>query len=346
MKYEYYAELADQSACPTSGKLAEDLVVGFVDGCTTWFALAEIERAKAEAEEKSATGKKAEEAARERMREAEKKKNEARRCYMQRVKEHVDQAFRQNQRVLGLPPELNREPDFENLSSTRWIALKIDFVLLTPWYSKDDRVFHVLDNPVRKDRVFGVPFMAASSWKGMLRWAFRIVTGLADLQRDSGEDEQKKTRIMEVYLFGHEKDEREHEKFREGALVFYSTWFDRSGFEVINPHSRKRRAGTQPIHYEVVPPGARGTLSLLYAPLPGAAKQNGVTATEAIEKLLKAVKELLTTYGISAKRTVGWGTAKIERWKAYRKGCQPIEKPNLSEFWSELQTWLSSEVGP
>jgi CRISPR-associated protein Cmr2 len=237
-------------------------------------------------------------------------------------------------------------PNFSQISSSSWLGLEVDFELLTPWYSRDDRVFHVLDNPVRKDRLFGVPYMSAASWKGMLRWACRMQAGLREHLQNGKSFEDWNDPPWVLHLFGHERAKSMHEEFRQGALVFYPTWFDRIGFEVINPHSRRRRAGTQPIHYEVVPPGARGTLSLLYAPLPGAARQNGVTATEAIEKLLKAVRELLTTYGISARRTVGWGTAKIERWKAYRKDCQPIEKPNLSEFWSELQTWFSSEVGP
>ena len=67
-------------------------------------------------------------------------------------------------------------PDFFSLPSSLWLGLQVEFELLTPWYSRDDRVFHVMDNPVCKDRVFGVPFMSAASWKGLLRWALRMVT--------------------------------------------------------------------------------------------------------------------------------------------------------------------------
>ena len=137
--------------------------------------------------------------------------------------------------------------------------------------------------------------------------------------------------------------EKVHVNFREGALVFYPTWFDRIGFEVINPHSRVRRAGTQPIYYEVVPPGAKGVLKLLYAPLPGAAKRDRVEPVEAMEKLLEATYELLTTYGISAKRTVGWGTANITSWKAWRLEHSPIEKSTRGEFWGELEKWFLKE---
>jgi CRISPR-associated protein Cmr2 len=83
------------------------------------------------------------------------------------------------------------------------------------------------------------------------------------------------------------------------------------GFEVINPHDRARRAGTQPITYEVVPPGARASLHLLYAPTPGQTDRQGVDRGVVLARLLDAAKKLVTVYGFSAKRTAGWGLAEI-----------------------------------
>ncbi|MGC8800887.1 MAG: RAMP superfamily CRISPR-associated protein [Chloroflexus sp.] len=233
---------------------------------------------------------------------------------------------------------LDFHPNFSSLPSATWLALQVDFELLTPWYSKDDRVFHVMDNPVRKDRVFGVPFMAASSWKGMLRWAFRMHTKLIGPEKESDEEKRKQAQAWELHLFGNEKGEEDHEKLHQGALVFYPTWFDRIGFEVINPHSRERRAGTQPIYYEVVPPGGKGTLSLLYAPWPG--MKPAATPQDVIPKLLEAVEDLLTNYGISAKRTVGWGTAKITEWRAFHKTHVSIQKNSRNGLWQGIQSWL------
>jgi CRISPR-associated protein Cmr2 len=194
---DYYAWIAEQRACPQDARaVPRGLASGFVDGCTAWSA--------------SPDGN---------------AKNDARRCYIK----HVD-----GKTGLSLPPALKLAPDFECLPDAAWLGLEVAFTLATPWYSKDDRPFHVLDNPVRKDRVFGVPFMAAASWKGLLRWACRM----RGMERD-----------QILHLFGNEKGEAEN--FLRGALAFYPTWFDRLGFEVINPHSRKTRAGTQPIYYEV-----------------------------------------------------------------------------------------------
>lgn len=132
-----------------------------------------------------------------------------------------------------------------------WLAIRLAFELKTPWYSKDDRPLHVLDNPVRKDRIFGVPFMSASSWKGLLRWSCRMEHGLLEhLAKHDGKVDDWPEPSWVVHLFGNAKSEDEH--FSRGALQAYPTWFDKVGFEVINLHDRSRRAGTQPIYYEVV----------------------------------------------------------------------------------------------
>ncbi len=248
----------------------------------------------------------------------------------------------------SFPPGLDIDPCPcpPKLLHDAWLALEVEFTLVTPWYSRDDRIFHVLDNPVRKDWVLGIPYMAAASWKGLLRWACRMQAGLQDHLAAGKPIEQWKDPPWVVYLFGHEKGETAHHKLRAGALAFYPTWFDRIDFEVINPHSRVTRAGTRPIYYEVVPPGARGRLRLLYAPLPGVPLPDGVKPDEAVGQLLKATEQLLTTWGISAKRTVGWGTAQITRWKAFRKAHNPVEAGGRDGLWREVQGWLQGRGKP
>ena len=279
MIFDLYAELASLPACPTTSALPGGLASGFVDGCTTWFAKGQMDPDP---------------------RAGNQKKTEARGCYQRRGAAGP----------LQLPSDLNLDPDFGDPLLTDWLSIEIRFKLLSPWYSKDDRPFHVLDNSVRKDRVFGVPYMSAASWKGLLRWACRMQVGLQEhLQRHGGKLDDWSDPDWIIHLFGNEKGKKED--FLRGALAFYPTWFSQVGFEVINPHSRKTRAGTQPILYEVVPADTEGILRLLYAPLPGAAERDGVRPTEAIPNLLDAAKQLLTIYGVSAKRTAGWGIAEL-----------------------------------
>lgn len=300
MSFDYYASLAENKAWPKW--VNEDgLASGFADGCTVTYSKAEIERADAEKRERSAdNGSDEQKQARDQRKQAEKRKNEARQCYMKRAAELE----------LKLPPDLHLEPDHASLLHPTWFCIDVSFTLKSPWYSQDDRPFHVLDNPVRKDRVFGVPFMSAASWKGLLRWACRMQAGMSkhlethDMKMDGWNDPS-----WIVHLFGNEKSEQKD--FRAGALVFYPTWFDKVDFEVINPHSRKTRAGTQPIYYEVVPAETKGRLRLLYAPLPGEIENDKVKPADFINSFIDSIKALLETYGISAKRTAGWGTARI-----------------------------------
>ncbi len=238
-------------------------------------------------------------------------KNNARQCYMKRVAELE----------LNLPPDLHLEPDHASLPDSTWFGIDVSFTLVSPWYSKDDRPFHVLDNPVRKDRVFGMPFMSAASWKGLIRWACRMQAGLREhLEKHDMKMDDWKDPSWIVHLFGNEKGE--DKGFRSGTLACYPTWFKKIGFEVINPHSRTRRAGTQPIYYEVVPAETTGRLQLLYAPLPREIERDKVTPADFIDCFIDSIKALLETYGISAKRTAGWGTAKIDENKSKIWYCE------------------------
>lgn len=315
------------------------LAGGFVDHISKCFLKAEIKRLEAE-KSNDRQGK----------RQAEREKTRLRKEYMGKAPRRF---------LVKLYPGL--QIDFSTLLSDRWLAFEVDFELLTPWYSRDDRLFHVMDNPVRKDQVFGVPFMVASSWKGLLRWAFRLHMKLIGPEKESDEVKRKQAQAWELHLFGNEKGEEKN--FHQGALVFYPTWFNKIGFEVINPHHRATRAGTQPIYYEVVPgrtirvkkksdgteerkevEGAKGTLSLLYAPWPGIKHKQ--EPEEVLPKLLEAIEVLLTTYGISAKRTVGWGTAEIKKWRAFHKTHGSVEKDNRDELWQEVQNWVTQGGTP
>jgi CRISPR-associated protein Cmr2 len=329
MTHDFYAELASLQQCPADGPPPGGLVSGFVDGCTTWFAAAEVERSAATNDQQR--------------KDADRKKNNARNCYMNRAV----------QRTLALPSDLRLEPWPPTLLHDSWLALEVEFKLLTPWYSKDDRPFHVLDNPVRKDRVFGVPFMSAASWKGMLRWACRMQAGLQAHFANGKRFKEWDDPHWILHLFGNEKGEEKN--FSQGALVFSPTWFDKIGFEVINPHSRARRAGTQPIVYEVVPgrrpkgnspneheEGGKGKLRLLYAPWPG--MKPPANPADFLPQLLEAIEQLLTCYGISAKRTVGWGTAEISKWCAWKKDKPVAEESSREELVNKIRPWLESEA--
>lgn len=97
--------------------------------------------------------------------------------------------------------------------------------------------------------------------------------------------------------------------------MFYPTFFNLIDVDVINPHKRETRAGTHPIYLECVPAGAKGTFSLLYVPFDLIGQDEATIrrqATEDLQRVAEAVKEMMLTYGFSAKRTSGYGTVKDE----------------------------------
>jgi len=250
----------------------------------------------------------------------------------------------QGLRRLGL---LVPSVSFAHLPPSSWF-LQFEFTLAKPWLSKDDDPFYVADsvNPVRKDKVFKIPVMAASSWKGLLRWAVMQVH-LVEKKDELRAEEFAERRLAHTLLFGDEKGEepgdvkdfarfvdevkpdakgpyrqkvRAHFNLSEeeglphhsGRLMCYPTFFDLIDLEVINPHSRKTRAGTNPIYLECVPAGAKGTFSLLYVPFDLIGQQGeGIThqARQDLQSVCHAITALMLTYGFSAKRTSGFGAA-------------------------------------
>jgi len=69
-------------------------------------------------------------------------------------------------RSVGVLPALPSSP---SLPFGFW-AIQFTFILRKPYMTREDSDFYILDNPIRKDKVFKVPVAAASSWKGLLRW--------------------------------------------------------------------------------------------------------------------------------------------------------------------------------
>ncbi|MGB9872858.1 MAG: RAMP superfamily CRISPR-associated protein [Anaerolineae bacterium] len=203
---------------------------------------------------------------------------------------------------LGIyPPRINLQ-DLPPFSA----YIQFRFTLARSFYSKDDDEFYIHENPVMKDSVFKVPMIRASTWKGILRTV---------LTRQLPEGEASPLLLR---LFGQARDEEE-ELAEEGNMLGrirpYPTYFDRIGLEVINPHSRRTRAGTVPVLLETIPPGASGVFTLLYLPfdlMDRTAEEALPEVREDLRALGEAIVLMLRVHGFSSKSTRGFGQAHLK----------------------------------
>ncbi|MEK7275303.1 MAG: RAMP superfamily CRISPR-associated protein, partial [Candidatus Desantisbacteria bacterium] len=233
-------------------------------------------------------------------------------------------------------PEI--DPDYLSPLPKYSFAIQFKFTLAKSYISKDDKEFYILDNPVKKDWVFKVPMVSSSTWKGHLRWTMRKNEGLLD---EPVKDDDKEI----IRLFGHQKGEEGVDKQRRGRLIFFPTFMDMIDAEVINPHDRATKAGTSkgPIFIEVVPENATGTFTLLYVPFDLIGKLEDEVKDEVAQDLKligEAIKEMMTTYGFSAKKTSGFGVIKeeVDRGKILLKASNPNAVHEIEAIRQKLES--------
>lgn len=224
--------------------------------------------------------------------------------------------------ILFQEEDLQYCPDFSCL-------INIDLKLERPFYSRDDRAFYPIDNPIKRDWSFHEPYMAAAGIKGLLRWAWDMCW----LEDHSKSGISRK-------LFGPDKDDMTEENAQIGILYTCPIfWNGRVDLEVINPHDRHSGAGQNPIKYEVVQRGASGRLTLLLAN-----RDESLDSLRAIiAPFWEALVFLLEDSGLSAKRSADWGQVTIEKCKAFISGLQQTGKSSqkmdsevLSPEWDEV----------
>jgi len=198
---------------------------------------------------------------------------------------------------LGLyPPQV----DMERLPYLSFF-IQIHLILATPCCVGGTEFFYIHECPQLKDMVFKIPVLPSTSWKGNCKKAaWHLV--------QEGESQKVYDR-----LFGVGAGE-EIEEIGQGRLRFYPTFFDSIGLELINPHSRKTKAGTVPILEEIAIPSARGVFSLLYIPYDLIQTLDEEKAKEEVKEDIlftcKALRNVLHVYGFSAKSSRGFGLAR------------------------------------
>ncbi len=279
----------------------------------------------------------------------------------------------------------------------------VKFKLKQPYFSRDDEEFYLIQNPVLKEKVFKVPMIRGSGWKGALANAGRELikendkkgenifwdyvfsylrifgTGnekfreLMDVlnknNKDNDKVELKKSlanyvlfniraqinlkdldenpeTLVKKYFNGFENkvsadNNKKYYEAKKGRAIFYPTYFDRLSLEVINPHSRKTKAGTQPIYFEVVPKGTEGILRIVYIPFDGILKENEELKKEVendLEFLINCI-EKVADLGVGAKTKLGWGTFGIEKRSYYSSVDLEINDKLTEKGWENANKY-------
>lgn len=214
---------------------------------------------------------------------------------------------------LGLDPSPETLPALDSLSTNSFL-IHFTFTLQKPYLSKDDNDFHIIDNPLVREKVFRWPMVRPSGWKGSLRHAL--------WQLGYQEDDEQIRRI-----FG---ETRGDNTGQAGRLYLYPTFFDKSGLEIINPHDREKRVGKNPLLLECVPADkATGAFTLLYVPFDRIGEDVGETRRQVaadLQLVAEGLRAMMTTYGFGAKTSSGFGLAALTG-----EGKLVINYPDLAD---------------
>ena len=214
------------------------------------------------------------------------------------------------------------DPTLLDCLPTGTVLIKVDIELIQPFFSRDDCSYYPTDNVLKRHKIFDNPYYPASSIKGLLRWAYRVSNGTNTF------DENGKR------LFGLAEDGKsdidDPQSSIQGLIRCYPLyWEGNLGIQTINPTNReegKGTGGTLPINYEVVKPGARGTLYFLLPNLP----ERGLSNKQ-LEIFLDTLYYLLNFGSLSAKMSAGWGSVTVKNCNAAIKGMSLPEQISEEE---------------
>jgi CRISPR-associated protein Cmr2 len=233
-----------------------------------------------------------------------------------------------------------RQPDLSKITCLPQYSFAISFelTLASAFASRDDSDFYIIDNPIKKDRVLSIPFISASTWKGSLRNTATTVI----LEHRKESILKKKDDIVIRRLFGNSRAAEDN--FIAGRIQCFPTFFLKSGLEIINPHDRNRKVGTNPILIETIPKGTTGTFTLLYIPFDTIGMDNEKIRKQTADDLYLLAKTLRTIsmdYGIGAKTSSGFGLLRDE-FSDGRILINAVDFPEPEQLFAENDTRVIS----
>ena len=250
-------------------------------------------------------------------------------------------------------------PKIENLTDYSAI-ISLEFELLSPLLTHDDDSFYLFDNPVKKDHIFGVPYLAAASMKGLTFDAF-LRAFPADNWKNLGKNDSDRTIAYRSQknklsaqaakrLFGvadnAETNLQDDSKSQVGRLHFAPIWFKYIQYLVMNPSSEKN---SMPIQFEAIAAKdsdkktVKATINFWYINKIDGEESSELEVRADLALLLEAMSEWLPALGLGAKRLAGYGA--IKPLTAIFKGKNfsgELSKEITENSWKELAEKLAN----
>jgi len=166
----------------------------------------------------------------------------------------------------------------------RTVSVKMNWKMKTPFFSRSNSEFSAIDNPIERDTLTGKPVLHASGMKGLLR-AVMI----------------EKDKNVTFQLFGN--DRLDDDNISVGRMVIGDIMFDKADTDMFAPHEREFGVVDHPVTFEIVPAKANaewGFTIIEYS-------KNEIALKKALLLLFESLSDLLIDFGISAKRSSGYG---------------------------------------
>ncbi len=216
--------------------------------------------------------------------------------------------------------------------------LTLKFRLLSPLLTRDDDPFYLFDNPVRRDHIFGVPYLAAASVKGLAFDAYQrgfpnaeiaeaLDPELSPVARSMARTRQFRLQDGESNDKGHARrlfgladdglkstvDDQPEEPSQAGRLHFSPVWFPAVQYLVMNPGDAKTGLGTIPIQFEAIAPHTasgkpvEAEIQVVYFNPAGTRDSDTATVRGDLARWLAAVAVWWPVLGLGAKRLAGYG---------------------------------------
>ncbi len=223
--------------------------------------------------------------------------------------------------------------------------LLLEFKLTSPLLTRDDEPFYLIDNPVRKDHIFGSPYLSAAGLKGLAADAYQRAFPMSyDLAENEANrtDHYRQQDASARRLFGLADDGAEYapgcQKHQAGRLHFSPAWFQKIQFLVINKRNPETGTGEKPIQMEAIAPDQSTILEVVYFNPLGTVESSEAIVRQDLARWLAAVAHWWPALGLGAKRLAGYGQIQIEKvtlqtvgWSGMANSSAVQSKPTASK---------------